>query len=84
MESARLNAHLPAHVRRVQALLAGGAAHQGGLTEDVLDLEVFARIIDAWDDEMRPLTRRQVAERSGLGTRPRPSWPGPARRRWAG
>jgi hypothetical protein len=67
VESARLNAHLPPHIRRVQALLAGGAAHQGGLTEEPLELELFARIIDAWDDEMRPLTRREVAERSGLG-----------------
>jgi hypothetical protein len=55
-----------AHLRRVQALLAGGAGGTGGLIDDVEDVALFARIIDAWDDAMTPMTRSEVAERAGL------------------
>jgi hypothetical protein len=57
---------LPAHLRRVQALLAGGASQRDGLVEDLDELERFTRIIDAWDDSMRPMTRAEVAEAAGL------------------
>lgn len=65
-DSTQPNGHLPAHVRRVQALLAGGAARKDGLTDDLDDLERFIRIVDAWDDEMRPMTRPEVALAAGL------------------
>lgn len=61
---------LPVQLRRVQALLAGGAVDRGSLVDDVDALEVFARILEAWDDSMRPMTRAEVEEHCGLGGDP--------------
>lgn len=69
-ESTQPNAHLPAHLRRVQAMFAGAAAARDGLTDQIDDLAAFTRIIDAWDSEIRPKTRNEVATDSLSDTDP--------------
>lgn len=58
--------HLPTHLRRVHALLAGGTARRDALVDDVGELQVFDRILSAWDYEMRPLTYSEIVESCGM------------------
>jgi hypothetical protein len=58
------------HLRRVHALMASAAAHQGGLAEDEVEVQAGLQLLSAWDDEMLPLTRSEVAERAGMATDP--------------
>lgn len=62
----RPNAHLPLQVRRIQQLAAAAAARRDGLLDTIDAVEQLSRIVDAWGDDMTPLTRAEVAETSGL------------------